>query len=124
MTEKVVCFIAALSTGCLDTEHGEMSQGELVELVCVRFAECAGQPMQLDGGAGEVLDIRDAVACSRSARSGWAWLDEDGGERILGEAPRDGFGSPRCLSAVDALPCPIAGDIDAIELVLDACSGG
>lgn len=116
---------AALAAGCLDTAHGDLTRGEHAELVCFHLADCAAHPMTVEGGVGAALDITDPVACVRSVRDGWPWLDDDGHARVLGDEPDDGFGSPRCVHALDALPCPMVGDyVPALEDVLDACSAG
>ena len=114
-----------LLAGCLDTAHGDLTRGEHAELVCFRLAECTTHPTSLDGGLDAPLDVSDAVECVRAVRTGWHYLDNDGEERVLGDEPADGFGSPRCERALDALPCPMVGDyVPALEAVLDSCSAG
>jgi hypothetical protein len=117
---------AVLVCGCLEPTHGELTRGEHAELVCVRLAECATHPTTVFGGDDPPLDVFNAVSCIRTVRDdGWHWVDDNVAARVLGDEPRDGFGSPRCLRALDALPCPMVGDyVSPLEVVLDACSAG
>lgn len=124
-------IILAFSAGCLEATNGEMSLGTFSETICFHAYDCAPQDRgyALASGIGPNLPISDPVACVRSVRNGWQWLDDNGARRVLGSKlePVSGYGSDRCLEALEALPCPLgsdsATDVPALEAMLTACSG-
>lgn len=124
-------IVLAFSAGCLDSTHGEMSLGTFAETICFHAYDCAptDRGYALGSGVGPNLSISDPVACVRSVRQGWQWIDDNGARRVLGSKiePVSGYGSDRCLDALEALPCPLgsdsATDVPALEAMLSACSG-
>lgn len=123
MRSSVFCLLSSvLFASCLanPTEaETPLTRGEFAEALCFHLYDCVDVPTSIAGGADKPLDISNPVACIRTVRAGWRWIDENTNLRTLGDD------LPGCAESLAALTCPLSSrtpEDDTLGEMLDACS--